>query len=156
MRPAGSITYVAGSPGTAYRPSASVWSGSKTTGYVTPCALRKRDALPLVSPLSTPSTTTPSERLRRQSDSRSGASRLQGWHQEAKKLRTTVLPRKDASETSPPPSRRGNEKVGARAPACGGGVWCVSFHTSSDARMPTPIIASACAASLRGLTTTPG
>src|SRR5262249_10955742 len=44
---------------------------------------------------------------------------------------------------------------GAREPTLGGGVWGVRCHTSRDARIPTPIIASACAASLRGPSTGP-
>ena len=79
---------------------------------------------------------------------------MHGWHHEAKKLSTTVFPRSDASERSPLPVRRWSENAGARAPTFGGGVWWVSFHTSSDARIPTPIIASACAPSLRGPSTT--
>src|ERR1043166_1276387 len=83
-----------------------------------------------------------------------GASRLHGAHHEAKKLSTTVFPRNDLSERLPSPLRRWSENAGAGAPTFGGGVWCVNFHTSSDARIPTPIIASACAPSLRGPSTT--
>src|SRR5207248_1359716 len=153
MRPAELITYVTGSPGSAYAPSASSSAGSKTIGYVTPCALRKSRAAPLVSPLSTPRTTRPFDRFRRQTDSRSGASCLHGRHHEAKKFSTTVFPRNELSETSPSPVSRGSENAGAGAPTFGGGVWCVNFHTSRDARIPTPIIASACPASLRGPST---
>src|SRR5262249_28611106 len=128
--------------------------GSKTIGYVTPCALRKSRAEPLVSPLSTPRTTRPSDRYFRQTLSRSGASRLHGWHQEAKKFSTTVFPRYELSETSPSPVRRGNENTGAGAPTLGGGVWCVRFQPSTDARIPTLITARACAPSLRGPATT--
>src|SRR5436305_11218555 len=155
MRPAGLITYVTGSPGSAYAPRASFCPGSKAIGYVTPCALRKLRTAPFVSPLSTPRTTRPSERWCRQIDSRSGASRLHGAHHEAKKLSTTVFPRNEASERSPPPLRRCRENAGAGAPTLGGGVWWVRFHTSSDPRIPTHIIASACSPSLRGPSTIP-
>ena len=33
------------------------------------------------------------------------------------------------------------------------GGWCISVHTSRDVRIPTPIIARACAASLKGPST---
>src|SRR2546423_1811204 len=114
-----------------------------------PCALTKRrPSLAASGPVSTPSTTSRLARSSLQRCSSTGASRLHGPHQEAKKLSTTVLPRNEASERSPSPESRRSEKAGAGAPTFGGGVWWVSFHTSNVARNPTPATASACAPSL--------
>src|SRR6059058_6568489 len=122
-------------------------SWSKTTGYVRSWTCTNRLASARESFVSTPTTTSPWDRSFCHRRSSTGASRLHGPHQEAKKLSTTVRPHSDASEISPVPLRRPSEKAGAGAPTFGGGVWWVRFHTSSVASTPTPATASACAPS---------
>src|SRR5437764_11119046 len=125
-------------------------SWSKTTGYVRSWTCTNRLASARESFVSTPTTTSPWARSFCHRRSSTGASRLHGPHQEAKKLSTTVRPHSDASEISPVPLRRPSEKAGARAPTFGGGVWWVRFHTRSVASSPTPATASACAPSFSG------